>query len=343
MKKHGLLILTIITTLVCMPVMLFLFSQNEVFAGNMLLEDAMSDEDSEAIKMSLDSESNIQVVEGMEDGVEASLGIPLEYDTEIDRINVYEDKSASHIKITIPTEEKNFYYRNELTGSQKGIAELSYDYVDAEGNAEFDIITDGFYISTVHLTQNEIYLELNTPKELYGHVYVIDASHGGEDTGDSAYGIEEKNVTLGIAQEIDTLAKADEAGGFYFTRYQDEDVSAESRAKLISLLRPDYSISIHTNADGDTRVTNGICAIVNNPDDLNEVTRLISVIATETGQKDLGVTSQPSEDDPVSHRIYIYTGYVTNKAEALQMGSDEYISKVGGVIYAWLLHEDNLK
>ena len=340
-KKHRLLVITIMAAIICMPVMLFLYSHNEVFAGNMQLEDAISDEDRGAVNMSLDIESDIQVVEGIDEGVEPSLVIPLEYDVEIDKINVEEDKAASFIGITVPVRENNYYYKNGLTGSQKGISDISYDYSD--GYAEFGISMDGFYISTLHLTPRNLYLELNTPYELYGHVFVIDAAHGGEDTGDSAYGVQEKDISLGIAKAVEEAADAAGVGGIYFTRIQDENVSDESRAKMISLLKPDYRVSIHTNADGNTRITNGIGAVVNNPEDVAEAKKLVNVLASENGQKELGVRIQTAEDDPEEHVIYLYMGYITNKAEALQMGTDAYMSKTGKIIYDWLMHEEELK
>ena len=340
MKKHELLIITIIAALISMPVMLFFFFHNNAFAGNMQLEDAVADEEGQALEMSLAIESNMQVVEGIDDGTEPSLVIPLEYNTEIDKINVEEDKASSFISIAIPTRENDYYYKNELTGSEKGIKGISYDY--SEGYAKFDINLKGFYIPVLHMTPKTLYLELNTPYELYGHTYIIDAAHGGDDNGDSAYGVQEKDIVLGIAKSIEGSAASDGVGGIYYTRTRDENVSEESREKLIELLKPDLTISLHTNADGDTRITHGVGAVVNNPEDVSEVKKLIGVIASETGQQDLGVRILTSEENPDAHRISLYTGYITNKAEAVKMGTEEYASKVGSIIYAWLMHEEDL-
>ncbi|MCR5410893.1 MAG: N-acetylmuramoyl-L-alanine amidase [Lachnospiraceae bacterium] len=338
MKNYGLLILTIAATLVCMPVMLFLFTHNDVYAGGMILEDAKTDDESSAVKTTLDTESNIQIVDGIDEGDEISLGIPLNYDTDADAIIVQEDKVESVISIYIPTEDDKYYYRNELTGSQKGIASVEYDYKD--GAAGFEIVTDGYYIATVHMTQRELYLELVSPKELYGHVFVIDAPHGGDDNGNSAYGVKEKDVSLRIARAIADKAEETGVGGFYLVRGTDEPVSEEDRERLISLLDPDYYICIHVDADGDTRVTNGIRAVVDDPQDEKSVRKLVSVMASKTGQKDLGVTAEIPEEGSRGHMIDLYTGYITNKSEALQIGSDEYSSSAGDVIYAWLMYEE---
>ena len=339
MRKYGLLIFAIITTAICMPVMLYLYAGNSVYAGNMRLEDAPSVDDSDAVNMTLDAEGDIQVVEGMAGGVVASLGIPLDDDTKKDKISVYEDKAASLIRIMIPTPDKSFYYRNQLTGSQKGIASLSFDHTGRV--AEFNITTDGYCIPTVHMMQKELYLELNTPKELYGHVFVIDAAHGGEDIGNSAYGASEKEITLKIAGAVSDMAASSGIGGIYLTRSTDEAVSGEDRAKLTELLKPDVYVTLHVDADGDTRVTNGIRAVTNDSGKVNDVRGLVAVLAKETGQQDLGVTVEEGDAQAAQVReVDIYTGYITNKAEALKMSEESYAGTVAKVILAWLMQED---
>lgn len=342
LKKSLLLKITVVATIICMPVLLFLFAKNPAFAGNMILEDVSKKDTSDAVNMTLDSEGDIQVVRGIAEGTVVSLGIPLDYDTETDTISVYEDKASSLIRIRIPTTDKSFYYRNQLTGTQKGISSLVYDYKNKA--AEFNITTDGYYISTVHITPGDLYLELSTPKELYGHVFVIDAARGGEDPGNSAYGVCEKDVTLKIAKAISDIAASKGEGGFYLTRSTDEAISDEDREKLIELLKPDVYLTLHVDADGETRVTNGVRGETNELGKGRNVKGLISVIAAENGQQDLGaavIDDNPGADDQTKavRRVDIYTGYVTNKAEALKMADDSYAETIAKVIYAWLMQE----
>lgn len=342
MKKDRLLILTVTASVIFMPVMLFVFAGNSTYAGNMKLEDTLTHDASDAVNMTLEAESEIQIVQGADVKAGLSLGIPLEHGTETDRIEIYEDKAASLITIRIPTEDKSYYYRNELTGSQKGIDSIAFDYADKA--AEFIITTDRYYVPTLHVTPEELYLELNTPKELYGHVYLVDAAHGGEDTGNSAYGINEKDIALSVAKAVSDIAETTGTGGIYLTRRTDESVSAEDREKIIELLKPDIYITLNVDADGDTRITNGIKGKTNDPEKENGVRGLIAVLATETDQKDMGVVVEETDDAdrelPV-REVDIYTGYVTNKAEALKMTDDTYARTVAKVIYAWLMQEEN--
>ena len=342
MKKNRLLIITVAATVIFMPVMLFLFAENSTYAGNMKLEDKLTHEASDAVNMTLDAGSDIQVVQGKGAKSGLSLGIPLEHGTETDRIEIEEDKAASLITIRVPTEDKSYYYRNELTGSQKGIDSIAFDYAD--NAAEFIITTDRYYVPTLYMTPEELYLELNTPKELYGHVYLVDAAHGGEDTGNSAYGINEKDITLSVAKAVSDIAATTGTGGIYLTRRTDEAVSEEDRKKMIELLKPDIYITLNAEADGNTRTTNGIRGETNEPEKENGIRGLIAVLASETDQKDMGVIVKETDDpqnEPYVCEVDIYTGYVTNKTEAMKMADETYARTAAKVIYAWLMQEEN--
>jgi N-acetylmuramoyl-L-alanine amidase len=77
---------------------------------------------------------------------------------------------------------------------------------------------------------------------------VIDAGHGGKDGGSQGcLGLEEKHVTLGIAQKI---KKECEAAGIraVLTRASDQFLSLHERASLANQLKADLYISIHANA-----------------------------------------------------------------------------------------------
>ncbi|MBO4337071.1 MAG: hypothetical protein J5842_03265, partial [Lachnospiraceae bacterium] len=95
-----------------------------------------------------------------------------------------------------------------------------------------------------------------------------------------------------------------------------------------------------------TRVTNGVRGESNAAGKEINARGLIAVIAEETGQQDLGVTiaddkSAPDASDRDVRKVDVYTGYVTNKAEALKMAEDSYAGTVAKVIYAWLMQEES--
>lgn len=84
-------------------------------------------------------------------------------------------------------------------------------------------------------------------------VIVIDAGHGGKDTGAKTSFVHEKDFTLAIAKKIKTLAK-DSNVKIVLTRKDDSFVSLDERVKMINAIKPDRLISLHINkSDKDTK------------------------------------------------------------------------------------------
>lgn len=338
MKKHGLLITTILITCIFMPLMLFLSANHDTYAGDLRLAegrrpdgDIPSGETAEEIK-------DAEIMGEMPEGMEASLCVPLSEDTDRNAIQVSGDPMSYRMFITIPTEEQNFYYKNELSGSQKGITGITYDYNDR--TARFEIDTDAYYESSVYISADSLNLVLITPKERYGYVYVLDPAYGGDNTGSSGYGVTEKDVTLKAARAVMKAAETAGNGGFFITRKEDEDVSEDDRLKYNVILEPDIFISFRVNTDSDTRMTNGISAEAGSPAMKEVADALLDAIAAGTGQENRGASLVSGSAGVDGNGIVIYLGYITNKAEALEINSEEYADKIGNVMYYLLSDSD---
>jgi len=87
---------------------------------------------------------------------------------------------------------------------------------------------------------------------------VIDAGHGGHDTGTvGSSGLMEKDLTLDVAQRLGALV-ADRIGSqVIFTRTDDSFVGLEDRTALANEKQADLFISIHANSSG-TRAVRGV-------------------------------------------------------------------------------------
>lgn len=93
------------------------------------------------------------------------------------------------------------------------------------------------------------------PKDLR---IVIDAGHGGSQPGAQSFGLQEKTLTLDIAQRVRNLLKK---SGFnaIMTRNNDSTLSLVERSELAAQLKADLFISIHVNASGKKSNTeNGV-------------------------------------------------------------------------------------
>lgn len=108
-------------------------------------------------------------------------------------------------------------------------------------SVEYD--ESGYMVITVH----------NKPQALAGSVILLDPGHGGSDPGALGYGgaVEECDVNLALAYYT---KEALEARGaiVYSTRGGDDTLELEDRKAMARSLKPDFFISIHSNASENT-------------------------------------------------------------------------------------------
>jgi len=80
------------------------------------------------------------------------------------------------------------------------------------------------------------------------HNIMIDPAHGGVDPGvQITQKVNEKDVTLAIANALHKELAREQNIKIILTRDADEEVTAEKRRKIISDIKPDFFISIHVN------------------------------------------------------------------------------------------------
>ena len=82
---------------------------------------------------------------------------------------------------------------------------------------------------------------------------VIDAGHGGHDTGTiGPHGLEEKTLTLDVAQRLGKLIEQKLGAQVVYTRTDDTFVPLEERTALANQAKGDLFISIHANSSSDS-------------------------------------------------------------------------------------------
>lgn len=75
---------------------------------------------------------------------------------------------------------------------------------------------------------------------------VIDAGHGGHDTGALTTGVTEKDITNAICNKIKAL-NTNANIKLHFTRNDDSFVSLQERVDFINAINPDLVLSLHVN------------------------------------------------------------------------------------------------
>jgi N-acetylmuramoyl-L-alanine amidase len=83
---------------------------------------------------------------------------------------------------------------------------------------------------------------------------IIDAGHGGQDSGAIRHGVLEKDLTLDVARKLERLVRA-QGLETILTRSGDETVSLASRAALANRERDSIFVSIHFDEGGRAAAT----------------------------------------------------------------------------------------
>ena len=96
------------------------------------------------------------------------------------------------------------------------------------------------------------YVKWGTPKAMYKNIVVIDAGHGGTDSGAVGNGLREKDLTLSIVLGAKKYFDEDKNYAVYYTRTTDTYPSLTARSQLANDVGADYFLSCHINSAGAT-------------------------------------------------------------------------------------------
>lgn len=96
------------------------------------------------------------------------------------------------------------------------------------------------------MEENRLYVEYAAPEECYDRIVVIDPRGGGEDSGLTAEGRLEKEITLQIARAVKRLLEGSDIKA-YFTRLEDSESTAQDRAFLVREVNADLYVGISVN------------------------------------------------------------------------------------------------
>lgn len=179
-------------------------------------------------------------------------------------------------------------------------------------------------------------------------VIVIDPGHGGTDSGAmGSNGIQEKNIVLKVAKEIERLNKNLFQNRFeiYLTRYTDTLISLRDRIKLAEKLKVDLFISLHCN-HSENRNAKGIEVYVFNRKNNKTKESILLAYELQKGMQlnlgfrtrgvkfaDFQVLREASNRYPA---LLIEMGFLSNRDESLYLNEHENLRKVSRIIYITL-------
>lgn len=145
---------------------------------------------------------------------------------------------------------KVFLHEMDCLGQKQGLGILNSILLEFHEESIFSY--------ALYQDEQYVYIKIARPKDVYEKVVVIDAGHGGEDTGTYAkYGDwDEKDFNLDFTKKIEENWK-NEKIKLYFTRPEDKQISLDSRVTMANDLQADIFLSVHCNST-DQGIGNGI-------------------------------------------------------------------------------------
>jgi N-acetylmuramoyl-L-alanine amidase len=155
----------------------------------------------------------------------------------------------------------------------------------------------------------------NSSKKSERKSIVLDAGHGGSDTGAIGGGIYEKTITLDVAKRVEKILKQ-KGYDVKMTRVDDSTVSLQERVEISENYDPDIFVSIHVNSSVKPEI-NGIETHYYHQESLPLAQTVHSTFASAVPANNRGLFK--SKFYVINHTtdpaILIEIGFISNSAE----------------------------
>lgn len=216
------------------------------------------------------------------------------------------------------------------------------DYTQSSRMARFAITTSDMREYRYKVEDGVFELSLLTPAEVYDHLIVVDAGHGGEDTGYICKDAVEKDISLAITLKLRDYFAEDENIKVFYTRLSDEDIPLSARVGFANEIGADLLVSIHVNstASGRESAINGASVRFRIDDEDGKSRELSKKVLDEfLKATDAGSKGMLNGDDELVVRsakvpvCMLECGYITNEEERESLISDKYQDEIAGALH----------
>ena len=254
---------------------------------------------------------------------------------------VFSEKYAKQcIQLSFEGLPKDYFKNNPLTGNAEGVKDIVCQYDN--GKTVVSIYLTEILACTQKRKDKEISLSFEPMGDVYDKMVVLDPGHGGEETGLSAGGVREKDVTLNVVLKLKELLDETDVK-VLCTRLDDETVDNQMRVDLANEVNADLFLSVHCALDESDKEHQGITTYYNEtffiPDFGNadfaylveeKAVRAVSgyALGLEAGEKysDLLKSSMVPT-------AYIEIGYLSNETERELLQQEAYVDKLAQGLY----------
>ncbi|WP_306530757.1 N-acetylmuramoyl-L-alanine amidase family protein [Anaerotignum lactatifermentans] len=242
-----------------------------------------------------------------------------------------------YFDVTLPGDYESDYGYG--TYDVKGTVVENIEVSTKGGNTTFRFKQNRISAYEVTAEGDSYAIRVKNPKEVYDKVLLLDAGHGGKDPGTSGNGMQEKNLTLTIAQKIEQELQGSGIK-VYMTRDSDVYPENSTRAQTANDIA-DLMVSIHINSGPET--ANGTESLyqVHANDSSSRLTSkqlaeiLQASMISGTGNTNRGVKLRT--DLLILNRttvpaVIVEVVFITNTGDALKISNPAYQDQVAQAI-----------
>lgn len=236
---------------------------------------------------------------------------------------------SKYFVLHIPGNNTAFYSANNINIISELISNYSVSYNQSTDTTDIRFNTTSADILAYRLFDEKktIGIKLGTPKELYDKIIVLDAGHGGKDSGATSNKTKESDINLAVIytcarkyfNSAGTTVKA------YWTRTDDTFLTLADRAGFAAKVNADLFISMHMNSATSISAKGTEIYYSNNNNKSNAwglnsykfATKLIDAIIPAIGSNTRGIKS--ANYYVINHNtvpaVLIELGFITNSTD----------------------------
>lgn len=244
------------------------------------------------------------------------------------------EKPADLDEATVSIFQDNSLCRSVRIGmTDKHTCRLVFDLASDSVQVQEKTFEEDGRVLTLKIFTQPPSVTTKSDRPLEGVSLVLDAGHGGSDPGAQRGDAREKEMTLGI---INQLKKRLEANGAFITMTRSDDtfVSLEDRVKITNLVMPKAFVSVHINALESTNDIKGVETYFQTDQSKPLAEAVHNCLYTNLKVPNRGV--RKARFYVINHTtvpaILAEVGYISNKDEREKLISSDYQGKIADAL-----------
>ncbi|MDD3173548.1 MAG: N-acetylmuramoyl-L-alanine amidase, partial [Herbinix sp.] len=155
----------------------------------------------------------------------------------------------NYFVINLQGDYKDYFNNQPISNNSSTAYKISVS-LNSSGNTVIKIATSKLQGYEIASDNENIYVNIGNPRDIYKNIVVLDPGHGGAATGALKNGKQEKNINFKILYTIGKKYFNQDTAKLkvYYTRTSDVDLSLKERAAFANKVGADLFVSLHMNS-----------------------------------------------------------------------------------------------